>query len=116
LDIGTEVGSGLVRTFTAVPVDLAAPELDISAFVESDLALALKVYTTLERQRVGAGVRLLQSIPGRQVVVSLPVRSLGGRRTYSDPEGELERLADQAGLDLRASRTIGPELYAHLVR
>jgi 16S rRNA (guanine(1405)-N(7))-methyltransferase len=66
---------------------------------EADVALLLKLVTTLDRQDPGAVVRLLRAIRAGHAVVSFPARSLGGRgkgmeRTYRD---RLERLVDEAG-------------------
>lgn len=66
---------------------------------EVDVALMLKLVTTLDRQDAEAANRLLQGVRARHVVVSLPARSLGGRGkamrdVYRD---RLERLAAQSG-------------------
>jgi len=60
----------------------------------ADVALALKLVTTLDRQDPSAAARLLTSIRAPHVVVSFTTRSLGGRqrgmgRTY---RARLERL------------------------
>ncbi len=66
---------------------------------EADVALLLKVVTTLDRQDPGAATRLVRALRVRHAVISLPRASLGGRgkgmeRTY---RGRLDRLADDAG-------------------
>ena len=65
----------------------------------ADVALLLKLVTTLDRQDPEAAVRLLRGLHVHHAVVSLPARSLGGRgkgmeRTYRD---RLERLVADAG-------------------
>jgi 16S rRNA (guanine(1405)-N(7))-methyltransferase len=44
-----------------------------------DLALVLKMVPCLEQQQRGAGADLVNALDARHVVVSFPVRSLGGR-------------------------------------
>ena len=53
---------------------LGAPELP-----SCDVALALKLWPTLEQQRVGSAAELLDALAAPLVVVSFPTRSLGGR-------------------------------------
>lgn len=61
---------------------------------ETDLSLLFKVLPCLERQETGAGSRILRGIRSRFVLLSFPVRSLGGRekgmrRRYLDYAKEL---------------------------
>ena len=61
---------------------------------EADVALLLKLVTTLDRQHASAASRLLEALRVRHAVVSFPARTLGGRgkgmeRTYRE---RLERL------------------------
>lgn len=58
---------------TTIACDLAA-ELPTGS---ADVALALKLLPTLERQGDGAALRFLDRVPARFVVVSFPTRSLG---------------------------------------
>jgi len=44
-----------------------------------DVVFLLKLLPTLEQQEKGAGIRLLQSLPAKALVVSFPLKSLGGR-------------------------------------
>jgi 16S rRNA (guanine(1405)-N(7))-methyltransferase len=67
----------------------------------ADVAFALKLVTTLDRQDQGAATRLVRHVRARHVVVSFAARSLGGRtgrggreRTYRD---RLDRLVAEAG-------------------
>jgi len=64
-----------------------------------DVALLLKLVTTLDRQDPDAATRLLRGLNVRHAVVSFPARSLGGRgkgmeRSYRD---RLDRLVAEAG-------------------
>ena len=56
-----------------------ADMLEFSLEREVDLALLLKAIPCLEQIDRSAGKRLLASLPARQVLVSFPVYSLGGR-------------------------------------
>lgn len=64
----------------------------------ADVALLLKLVTTLDRQDPDAAHRLLRTLRVRHVVVSFATRSLGGRgnhaRAYRD---RLERLVAESG-------------------
>lgn len=65
----------------------------------ADVALLLKLVTTLDRQDPSAAARLLERLQVRHAVVSFTRRSLGGRgrnleRTYRD---RLDRLREEAG-------------------
>ncbi|MEM7120774.1 MAG: 16S rRNA methyltransferase [Pseudomonadota bacterium] len=56
---------------------------------DADVALVLKTLPCLDQQETGAGARLLRQIKARTIVVTYPVRSLGGRdknmaATYRD--------------------------------
>ncbi len=50
-----------------------------AALPPADVALALKLLPTLERQRAGSGQALLDALPAPCIVVSFPTRSLGRR-------------------------------------
>ena len=64
----------------------------------ADVALMLKLVTTLDRQDAAAGARLLRGLRANHAVVSFAARSLGGRgshgRTY---RARLARLVEEAG-------------------
>jgi len=64
----------------------------------ADVALLLKLVTTLDRQDPAGAGRLLDALPARHAVVSFAARSLGGRggreRTYRD---RLDRLVAESG-------------------
>lgn len=66
---------------------------------DADVALLLKLVTTLDRQDPAAATRLVRSLRVRHAVVSFTTRSLGGRgkgmeHTYRD---RIERLVEDAG-------------------
>jgi 16S rRNA (guanine(1405)-N(7))-methyltransferase len=68
---------------------VSAPPTDAA-----DVALLLKLVTTLDRQDPGAATRLLDELRVRHAVISFPKRSLGGRaksleRTYRQRIGAL---------------------------
>ncbi len=92
-----------VSSFLALvdqPHDVEVRDLVASPPVaEADVALLLKIVTTLDRQDPAAATNLLRALRVRHAVVSFPTRSLGGRgkvmdRTYRD---RLERLTHDAG-------------------
>ena len=75
--------------------DLVADAPDDAA----DVALLLKLITTLDRQDAEAATRLIRALRVRHAVVSFAARSLGGQgggreRTYRD---RLDRLVDEVG-------------------
>lgn len=86
--------------------DLVAAPPDETA----DVALLLKLVTTLDRQDPSAATRLLRALRVRHAVVSFTTRSLGGRRrgmerTYRD---RLDRLALEAGRVRRVTEASVP--------
>jgi 16S rRNA (guanine(1405)-N(7))-methyltransferase len=104
------LGPWLPVELTAEPVDLVATTVDRPA----DLALALKVVTTLDQQRPGRSAEVLAALRCADVVVSVPRGSLGGGRRYADPLDTVRRTAEVAGLDLVADAAVGVEHYVHL--
>jgi 16S rRNA (guanine(1405)-N(7))-methyltransferase len=93
----------VVETFLAlVGQPHRTQELDlVDATVNdaADVALALKVVTTLDRQDPAAAARLLRNLTARHAVISFTRRSLGGRgrgmeRTYRE---RMDRLAADVG-------------------
>jgi 16S rRNA (guanine(1405)-N(7))-methyltransferase len=47
--------------------------------VEADVALLLKTIPCLEQQEKGCSIRLIEALRAKQMVVSFPVKSIGGR-------------------------------------
>jgi 16S rRNA (guanine(1405)-N(7))-methyltransferase len=75
---------------TAEPRDVLAGVPDARA----DVAFLFKTLATLDQQDRGAGAAILRAIPARFVVVSFPLRSLGGhakgmRETYDQRMTEI---------------------------
>ena len=75
----------------------AADSVEDPPTEEADVALLLKLVTTLDRQDAGAASRLLDALRVRHAVVSFPARTLGGQRkgmerTY---RARLERLVNE---------------------
>ena len=84
------------------------------ATVESpaDVALLLKLVTTLDRQDAAAAARVLANLRARHAVVSFTLRSLGGRsrgmeRTYRD---RMDRLAVDVGASAVTEASVPNEL------
>ena len=47
--------------------------------VEADVALLLKTIPCLEQQEKGCSIRLIEALRAKQIVVSFPVKSIGGK-------------------------------------
>ncbi len=93
------------------PADIFAYEINQPV----QLALLLKSLPCLEQLEKGCGQRLLESIPAQYLLVTYPIRSLGGkskgmRQTYST---QFERLA--AGKKWKITRFDFPSELAYLV-
>ena len=73
---------------------IASPPTD-----EADVALLLKLVTTLDRQDPGAAARLLRALRVRHAVVSFPKHSLAGRGKGmgASYRARLDRLVAEAG-------------------
>jgi Ribosomal RNA methyltransferase (FmrO) len=117
-DIDRDLVAALGGLSTVFPVQVQAQTCDLLAapsLPAADLALVLKTLTTLEQQRAGAAAAVLATLDAPHVVLSLPRRSLGARRSYVDDPlatigkaaGSRYRLAGQA--------EFGDELLCHLV-
>lgn len=90
---------GALLELVGQPHDVVAHDLAVAPTEPADVALLLKLVTTLDRQDPAAAGRLLRDVPARHAVVSFATRSLGGRhdgrgRTYRT---RLERLVTEAG-------------------
>jgi 16S rRNA (guanine(1405)-N(7))-methyltransferase len=117
-DIDRDLVAALGDLGAVFPVAVTAATRDLldttAALPAADLAMLLKTVTTLDQQRAGAGRAVLAALDCPQVVLSVPRRSLSGRRSYVDDpvaaavQGTPYRLDDQA--------TFGDELVCHLVR
>jgi len=60
----------------AICTDVITQPLD----VQVDVALVLKTLPCLEQQQKGAGMAILERIQAKHILVSYPLRSLGGNR------------------------------------
>jgi 16S rRNA (guanine(1405)-N(7))-methyltransferase len=86
---------------SATAIDLLSDDADDDAALRApaDVAFALKLLPTLERQRTDASLHLLRTLRAKHLVVSFPSASLGGRDKGMDAsyrqflEGLLQRLA-----------------------
>ena len=118
-DIDRELQAALLRLGEIVPVTMSSETCDLVAgppAVEADLVLLLKTLTTLEQQRAGATAAVLTALRAPQVVVSVPGRSLSGRRGYQqDPLAAVEQAAAGTPYELQASAAFGGEVVCHLV-
>jgi 16S rRNA (guanine(1405)-N(7))-methyltransferase len=99
VDAGTlEVVRGFLDAVGQPHVVEARDLVDDAGVPAADVALLLKLVTTLDRQDPAAAGRLLEALPARHAVVSFAARSLGGRggreRTYRD---RLDRLVAESG-------------------
>ena len=83
-----------------------------AADAPADVALLLKLVTTLDRQDPDGATRLLAALRSRHAVVSFTRRSLGGRsvgmeRTY---RARMDRLADSVGARAVSEASVANEL------
>jgi 16S rRNA (guanine(1405)-N(7))-methyltransferase len=116
-DVDRAMVDGLRAVAPYLPVDLTAETVDLvdrTVTAPADVALALKVVTTLDQQRPGRSAEVLGALRCPDVVASVPTGSLGGGRRYTDPLDQVARLAATAGLEVVADRAIGVEHYVHL--
>ena len=82
------------------PHDVVAADLVTEAPTQhADVALLLKLVTTLDRQDPDAAARLLRGLDAGHAVVSFTTRSLSGRRSGMEPtyRRRLDRLVADAG-------------------
>jgi 16S rRNA (guanine(1405)-N(7))-methyltransferase len=84
---------------------------------ESDAVLLLKSVPCLEQQEKGCATRILQGLRARQLVVSFPTGSLGGRARgmAQHYEGLANRMAEDLGTSIR-SLTYPGETFFVLTR
>lgn len=75
----------------------------------ADVALLLKLVTTLDRQDAGAATRLLRGLRAGHAVVSFAARSLGGRGNHEKAyRSRLYRLVEESGRVLGVTETSVP--------
>jgi Ribosomal RNA methyltransferase (FmrO) len=101
-----------------MPVRLTAATCDLVASppaIRADVALMLKTVTTIDQQGAGAAGRVLSALDCRHVILSLPRRSLSGRRGYSgDPGAIAADAAAGSPYRVRNQAAFGNELLYHL--
>jgi len=82
VDIYEDMIAFIGAFLTLIGVEGQAQARDILQYVppeKADVALVLKTIPCLEQIDKGAGPRLLDAVPANVLIVSFPVRSLGGR-------------------------------------
>jgi 16S rRNA (guanine(1405)-N(7))-methyltransferase len=118
-EIDNQLVAALARLGEILPVAMTSRSRDLVAHppaLKAQVALLLKTVTTLEQQRAGAANRVLQALECEHVVLSLPRRSLSGRRGYADdPAAVVERVLAGTRYRLEDRAGFGGELLHHLV-
>jgi 16S rRNA (guanine(1405)-N(7))-methyltransferase len=117
-EIDAELVAALAGLDEIMPVRLTAASCDLVTSppaLRADVALMLKTVTTIDQQSAGAAGRVLAALDCRHVVVSLPRRSLSGRREYSaDPAAIAQDAAAGSRYLIRHVAAFGTELLYHL--
>jgi 16S rRNA (guanine(1405)-N(7))-methyltransferase len=117
-EIDAELVAALAGLDEIMPVRLTAATCDLVASppaLRADVALMLKTVTTIDRQSAGAAGRVLSVLDCRHVILSLPRRSLSGRREYSGDAGSIVREVAASGrYRIRHEAGFGSELLYHL--
>jgi 16S rRNA (guanine(1405)-N(7))-methyltransferase len=111
--------AALARLDEVMVVRLTATTRDLVASppaLRADVALLLKTLPTLEQQGAGAASRVLSTLDCDHVVVSLPRRSLSGRRGYfDDARAVVQRVAAASRYRLADVAVVGDETLCHLL-
>jgi 16S rRNA (guanine(1405)-N(7))-methyltransferase len=119
-EIDAELVAALAGLSEIMPVRLTAASCDLVASppaLRADVALMLKTVTTIDQQSAGAAGRVLAALDCRHVIVSLPRRSLSGRRGYSaDPAAIVQDAAAGSRYRIRHEAAFGTELVYHLTQ
>jgi 16S rRNA (guanine(1405)-N(7))-methyltransferase len=117
-EIDRELVTALAGLDEILPVHLSTDTCDLVAApptVHADVTLLLKTVTTIEQQHAGAAARLLSGLDSRHVVLSLPRRSLSGRKDYSDDASAIvERALADGRYRLTGEAAFGTESLYHL--
>jgi 16S rRNA (guanine(1405)-N(7))-methyltransferase len=117
-EIDRELVTALSALNQVLPVRLTAVTCDLVSSppaLRGDVGLMLKTVTTLSQQDKGAAGRVLAALDCRHVVLSLPRRSLSGRRAYSDdPDGIVADLAGGSPYRVSGDAAFGGEVLYHL--
>lgn len=97
------------------PGDLVHADVVVTPeVVAEDVALLLKTFHCLEARSAGSGLRLVEELPARVVVVSLPTKG-GGGRAYGFGGGHGARITARAaelGWEITEARLLSEELWA----
>jgi 16S rRNA (guanine(1405)-N(7))-methyltransferase len=117
-----EIDRGLVTALAGLdeilPVHLTASTCDLVAApptAHADVTLLLKTVTTIEQQHAGSAARLLSGLDSKHVVLSLPRKSLSGKRDYSDDASAIvERALADGPYRLADEAAFGNESLYHL--
>lgn len=117
-EIDTELVAALSRLDEIMPVRLTVRTCDLVVsppVLQIDVALLLKTVTTIEQQDPAAPSRVLGALDCRHAILSLPRRSLSGRRSYSEDADEIvRRVAVDSPYRPRDEATFGNEVLYHL--
>ncbi|MCO5969073.1 16S rRNA (cytidine(1402)-2'-O)-methyltransferase [Actinoallomurus soli] len=118
-DVDRTLAEALPGLGTVFPVRVSAGAADLVGAplsAQADVALVLKTLTTVEQQRTGAAQRLIAALDCRHIVVSLPRRSLSGKRNYADDADAIVRRAvEGTGYEVVDEAAFGDEALYHLV-
>ncbi|MCO5999567.1 16S rRNA (cytidine(1402)-2'-O)-methyltransferase [Actinoallomurus rhizosphaericola] len=118
-DVDRTLAEALPGLGTVFPVRVSAAAADLVGAplsAQADVALVLKTLTTVEQQRAGAAQRLIAALDCRHIVVSLPRRSLSGKRNYADDADAIVRRAiEGTGYAVVDEAAFGDEALYHLV-
>ncbi|MFI5906716.1 16S rRNA (cytidine(1402)-2'-O)-methyltransferase [Dactylosporangium sp. NPDC051541] len=119
-DVDRNLAAALSALDTVLPVRVTAATADLVGDpppLEADVALVLKTLTTVEQQKTGAAQRLIAALDCRHIVVTLPRRSLSGKRGYADDADAIVRRAiEGTGYAVVAEAAFGDEAMYHLMR
>lgn len=97
------------------PGDLVHADVVVTpGVVTEDVALLLKTYHCLEARSAGSGLRLIEDLPAKVVVVSLPTKGGGGRAYgFGGAHGaRIEALAAERGWTITTARLLSEEIWA----
>lgn len=115
IDVDVALAAALGRAGPLLGVDLVAQVRDLvedPPTIRAELGLFLKAAPTLEAERSGSTATVLGRLTCQNLVISLPCRSLGGRRRYhQDPVGMVAGVAEPAGYRVADDTQFGNEHY-----
>lgn len=119
-EVDATLVTALAGLAEVMPVSLTVTGRDLVAApppLRADVALLLKTVTTLEQQAPGAAGRVLAALRCAHVVLSLPRRSLSGRRGYADDADAIAAAAvADSSYEIIARAQFGSEVLYHLAQ